>query len=174
MQFGQRYWNFLVKAFKKWLEIEKRSTRTSKNVPLDTQIAFLTSLPKIFCQKVDNSSLIIGKSYKKCRFSTQISTIGQVTRRRHFWQPCRSFLAKSPNSFCSKYHNNEKLHSFSKILFLRIVPLDTQIWILTSLPKNFLPKSWQFLTQNRKVMKRRVPFPKKFPQLFLWTRRMQF
>ena len=72
-QFGKPWWNILVKVLKKWLEVQKRSKRTSilfknvvspQNVPLDTQIAILTSLPKFFCQNVDSSSLIFRKSRK--------------------------------------------------------------------------------------------------------------
>ena len=62
MQFGQPYWNILVKVLKKLLEVQKRPKRTytffkkvvsPQNVPLETQIDFLTSLPNYFCQKLD-------------------------------------------------------------------------------------------------------------------------
>ena len=66
------------------------------------------------------------------------------TLRLHFWEICWNLLAKSPKGFCSKYDNNEKVF-FPKIMFLQLIPLDTQTSTLTSLRKYCRQKLDKFL-----------------------------
>ena len=106
-----------------WLEVQKwlkgtynfsKNSFSPQTVPLDTQIAFLTNLPKLSCQKSEKFSLKIGKYWKVLNFFK--NNFPTICSPGHpvciFDKLAKNFQTKVGNFFAEKVGKSWKENSF--------------------------------------------------------------
>ena len=143
----------------------KRSKRTDvfskeavspQNSPLDTQIAFLTSLVKNFSQKIDNSSLIkVSKKSVTFPKNSHNSSSGHIDFI--FDNPVEFFCQKS-EMFSLKIRKRWKTLIFFKKHFLLNSSPGHPVCIFDKLTKPFPPENGEFLTDKVWKWGKEIPF----------------
>ena len=142
-------------------------------VPLDTQKSVMTTLVKFSCRECQFFQWKY-ENDKKIDFPRKklLLTLLPWTKKLQWGQPCWSVSFKVLKKPASKSKDDQKEHIFfPEIVCPQNVRLDTQIAILTSLPKFFYQKTDRSSLIFRKWWKK-SNFSKTNPQLFLWTRKI--
>ena len=143
-KFWQDWRNFVSKNTKefpivqiRWSYIFLSEVVFIKNDSLATEIAILTTLPKIFLQKTTDLSLRFQKEEKNYEFlegNLFFVKLCFCTCRIHLWPPREKFVLKTLKTFRSNSGKDEKLVRFpNKLISPKNVRLNMHNEILASL-----------------------------------------